>query len=208
MKLNYKVYKKLVNEPFETQTVDGRTIEFHYMNDTPFLLRFASRGRFAIWTSDGKNYKVLIEKTYFEALKEFYEPKLNEIWVTFLERITRVSRKINMFFIIPTLILYGVVALVASVYFSDRMFQILIGLVIVVVIGNVVQGKVVNKKIQQENYNAQNQIRDFVGIEKFDELVKAQEEHYKTYFKFEEEPKKDSEEIDVIENNGENIDGK
>ncbi len=63
MKLNSKVYKQLTNEPFEKHEINGKTVEFHYMDDTPFLTQFASRGRFAVWTSDGNDYKVLIEST-------------------------------------------------------------------------------------------------------------------------------------------------
>ncbi len=208
MKLNYRVYKKLTNEPFETQVINEKKVEFHYMNDTPYLIQFAARGRFAIWTSNGQDYRVLIEKTYHESLKEFYEPELNKIWLGFLGRISGISKKINMFFIIPTLILYGAVALLASLYFPDQMFQILIGLVILVVISNVVQGKVVNKKVQEENHNAQNLIRDYVGVEKFDELVIAQEEHYKKYFKFEDEPENQNEELENNDNQKEDKNGK
>lgn len=208
MKLNHRVYKRLTNEPFETQVIDGKTVEFHYMNETPFLAQFASRGRFAIWTSDGQNYKVLIEKTYYEALNEFYEPELNKIWLGFLENIGKVSKKINMFFTIPTLILYAGVALLASIYFAEQVFEILIGLVIVVVISNVIQGKVVNKKVKQENFNAQNLIRNCVGVGKFDELVLAQEEHYKKYFKFEEEPQVETEEPDDKGTEKEDLNGK
>ena len=59
MKLNPKIFKQLTAEPFETQIVDGKKVEFHYMNDTPFLFQYASRGRFAVWTSDGKDYNIL-----------------------------------------------------------------------------------------------------------------------------------------------------
>jgi len=199
MKLNPKIFKQLTNEPFETQEVNGKIVEFHYMNDTPYLFQYASRGRFAVWTSDGQNYKVLIEKAYYEALNDFYQPQVNKIWLNFLERVSILSRKINRWFIIPTLATYVVVAGIASVYFPAQMLQILLGLIVVVVISNIFQSRLVNKKVKQENQSAQNQIRSFIGVEEFDLLVKAQEQHYQEYFKFnEEESNKDTSSEDVL----------
>lgn len=213
MKLNPKIYKQLTNEPFETQEVNGRIVEFHYMNDTPYLFQYASRGRFAVWTSDGLNYKVLIEKAYYEALHDFYQLDVNKIWLNFLERVSSLSKKINRWFIIPTLIAYVIVAGISSVYFPDQMLQILLGLIVIVVLSNIFQSRLVNKKVKLENQAAQNQIRAFIGVEEFDELVKAQEQHYQEYFKFteKEKPLEDTSADDVLYDENqvdENEDGK
>ncbi|MFA5471014.1 MAG: hypothetical protein WCZ00_03780 [Acholeplasmataceae bacterium] len=186
MKLNSKVYKQLTNEPFEKQEINGKIVEFHYMDDTPFLVQFAARGRFAVWTSDGNDYKVLIESTYYEALKPFYEYDVNVIWLNFLDRVSNISRKVNMWFIIPTLILYAIGAIIALAFFQDQTLPILLGLIIIVVISNMVQSRLVNKKVREENQNTQDKIREFLGQEAFDQLVKNQEEHYQQYFKFDE----------------------
>ena len=187
MKLNYKVYRQLTNEPFLTQEIDGKVIEFHYMNDTPFLFQYASRGRFAIWTSDGMNYKVLIEQKYYEALEDFYKPEINKIWLGFLEGVSGLSKKINMLFIIPTLVLYVVIAGLATFLFKEYTLQILLGMIVLVVISNMFQGRLVNKKVREENLKAQDLIRSQMGNENFDSLIKAQEDHYQEYFKFSEE---------------------
>lgn len=187
MKLNYKVYRQLTNEPFLTQEIDGKVIEFHYMNDTPFLFQYASRGRFAIWTSDGVNYKVLIEQKYYEALEDFYKPEINKIWLGFLEGVSALSKKINMLFIIPTLVLYVVIAGLATFLFKEYTLQILLGMIVLVVISNMFQGRLVNKKVREENLKAQDLIRSQMGNENFDSLIKAQEDHYQEYFKFSEE---------------------
>ena len=186
MKLNSKVYKQLTNEPFEKHEINGKTVEFHYMDDTPFLTQFASRGRFAVWTSDGKDYKVLIESTYYEALKPFYEYDVNVIWLSFLDNVSIISKKINMLFIIPTLLLYAIGAILTFVFFEAYTLQILLGLIIIVFISNMVQSKVVNSKVRVENQKTQDLIRKHIGQANFDELVKAQEEHYQKYFSFEE----------------------
>lgn len=201
MKLNYKVYRQLTNEPFLTQEIDGKTIEFHYMNDTPFLFQYAGRGRFAIWTSDGLNYKVLIEQKYYEALEDFYRPEINKIWLGFLEGVSSLSKKINMLFIIPTLVLYVAIAGLATFLFKEYTLQILLGMIVLVVISNMFQGRLVNKKVREENLKAQDLIRKQMGNENFEALIKAQEDHYQAYFKFNEESNVSEEEAvqEVIE---------
>ncbi len=192
MKLNSKVYKQLTNEPFEKHEINGKTVEFHYMDDTPFLTQFASRGRFAVWTSDGNDYKVLIESSYYEALKPFYQYDVNVIWLSFLDKVSSISKKINMLFIIPTLALYAIGAILTFVFFEDYTLQILLGLIIIVFISNMVQSKVVNSKVRAENQKTQDLIREHLGQDKFDKLVKAQEEHYQKYFRFDEEEQTDT----------------
>jgi hypothetical protein len=203
MKLNLKVYSQLNNEPFLTQEIDGKMIEFHYMNDTPFLFQYASRGRFAIWTSDGQNYRVLIEKKYYEALQPLYEAEVNKIWLNFLENVSSVSRKINMYFIIPTLFLYVIIAGLATFLFKDYTLQILLGMIVLVVISNMIQGRIVNKKVRDENLRAQDLIRAHMGNENFEALIKAQEDHYHDYFKFQEEASQE-----MVEPNQEQIEVK
>ena len=203
MKLNAKIFKQLTNEPVEKQVIDGKTVEFHYMDETPYLTQYAGRGRFAVWTSDGTDYKVLIESTYYEALKPFYEYEVNVIWLGFLDKVSTISKKINNRFIIPTLALYAIGAILAIVFFQDQTLPILLGLIILVVISNIFQSKMVNKKVRNENIATQDKIRDYLGQEEFDQLVKAQEEHYQTYFKFEEPV---SDEVEVVDNQAEEID--
>ncbi|MCD4827792.1 MAG: hypothetical protein K8Q99_08450 [Acholeplasmataceae bacterium] len=205
MKLNAKIFKQLTNEPVEKQVIDGKTVEFHYMDETPYLTQYAGRGRFAVWTSDGTDYKVLIESTYYEALKPFYEYEVNVIWLGFLDKVSTISKKINNRFIIPTLALYAIGAILAIVFFQEQTLPILLGLIILVVISNIFQSKMVNKKVRDENIATQDKIRDYIGQEEFDQLVKSQEEHYQTYFKFE-EPVSDEVEIvnEEIEEKNEN----
>jgi hypothetical protein len=151
------------------------------------LFQYASKGRFAIWTSDGKNYRVLIEKKYYEYLKDFYQPEVNTIWLNFLEKVSGISKKVNMWFIIPTLGLYAIVAFISTIFFPEQMLSILLGLIVLVVISNMFQSRIVNKKVRDENIGAQNKIREYLGNEAFDQLIKSQETHYQEYFKFEED---------------------
>jgi hypothetical protein len=124
--------------------------------------------------------------------------------VNFLERVGAMSKKINMWFIIPTFFLYIIVAGVATIVFPNQTLPILLGMIVLVVFSNMIQGRLVNKKVREENKIAQDQIREFLGNERFDGLVKSQEDHYQEYFKFNEEPVVNQEEIEVVENSNEN----
>ncbi len=196
MKLNMKVYKNLTSSPFETQKINGKTVEFHSMNNTPFLFQYASKGRFAIWASDGVNYKVLIEDKYYEAMKDFYQQPVNEIWLGFLGKIGGINKKINMMFIIPTLFIYAIVAILTSIFWDDQMLQVLLGLLVVIIFSNMIQNRIVSKKVREENAAAQDRIRQHLGVEEFDQLIKRQEAHYQEYFKFNEEVSEEEVEIE------------
>jgi hypothetical protein len=187
MKLNPKVYNQLKGTPFMSQNIDGVLVEFFYMDDTPYLHQYAGKGRFAIWTSNGMNYRVIVEKTYYEAIEGFYEEPVNRIWVNFLNRIGKITKKINMLFIIPIIIFYLGIAVISTLYFQEQMLTILLVLIVVVVISNMIQGQIVNKKVRKENQAAQDEIRKYLGEEGFNDMVQKQEDHYKAYFKFEDE---------------------
>ena len=187
MKLNPKVYNQLKGTPFMSQNIDGVLVEFFYMDDTPYLYQYAGKGRFAIWTSNGINYRVLVEKTYYEAIEAFYEEPVNRIWVNFLDRIGKITKKINMLFIIPIIIFYLGIAVLATLFFQDYMLTILLVLIVMVVISNMIQGQIVNKRVRKENQAAQDEIRRYLGEEGFSDMVQKQEDHYKAYFKFEDE---------------------
>lgn len=187
MKLNPKVYNQLKGTPFMSQNIDGVLVEFFYMDDTPYLYQYAGKGRFAIWTSNGINYRVLVEKTYYEAIEAFYEEPVNRIWVNFLDRIGKITKKINMLFIIPIIIFYLGIAVLATLFFQEYMLTILLVLIVMVVISNMIQGQIVNKRVRKENQAAQDEIRRYLGEEGFSDMVQKQEEHYKAYFKFEDE---------------------
>ncbi len=188
MKLNPKIFKNLTSEPFEVQDIEGTKVSFYYMNETNYLAQYAGRGKFAIWTSDGSGeYKVIIEKSYYEALKPFYEYDVNKIWIEFLDNAGEVTKKINYRFMIPTLLGYVLIAGLATVFLPELVLQVLLALIVVVILSNTFQTRITSKKVKEANVKAQQDIRDAIGSDVFDELVKAQEVHYQNYFKFEDD---------------------
>jgi ABC-type multidrug transport system fused ATPase/permease subunit len=206
MKLNMRIYKSLTGIPFKEQEVNGKRVEFHYMDETPYLFQYASKGRFAIWASNGIDYKVLIESKYYNVMEDFYQQEVNEIWLNFLEKVAGVNKKINMLFIVPTLLFYIIIAFLASMFFADQILLIMLVLFISIIFSNMIQNRVIGNKVRQENQKAQAEIRTFLGEADFNRLIQAQQQHYEDYFKFDdqetenvEQSQEDIEEIEVIE---------
>ena len=182
MKLNPRVFKKIATQPFETQQLGSRTVEFHSMNDSLFFETYGKRGRFAVWTADQNTYKVLIETNYYDAMKDFYQENINTIWIDFLERVTQKNKRINLMFIIPLMVTYLLAAIISSLYFPNDVFTVLLGILVVVFISNMFQNRLIRKSVQDENVATQNLIRETMGEKKFNKLVEAQERHYRAFF--------------------------
>jgi hypothetical protein len=141
-------------------------------------------------------------------MKSFYSEEVNTIWLGFLTRVSRLSKKINMWFMIPTLVLYIVIAGLATWLFPDMMLSILLFMIVLVVASNMIQSRIVNNKVREENRKTQDEIRAYIGEGAFDELVKAQEAHYQEYFKFDEEPVSEETPLEEVEKDGENDESK
>ncbi len=188
MKLNPKVYKTLNQEPFLEQEIEGIKVAFYDMNETKYLTQYAGRGKFALWTSNGGNdYKVLIEKSYYEALQPFYDYDVNKIWIEFLTNAGNITKKMSRLFLIPSLIFYVLVSTLALLFLEDQIVPIFLGVIVVIFGINIFQTRATSNKVREANIKAQDQIREALGETTFDQLVDAQEEHYKNYFKFDEE---------------------
>lgn len=218
MKLNVKVYKTL-NNPVEVQQIDGKEVEIHYMNDTPYLSRYAGRGNFVIWTSDGQGYKLLVERDYYNALKPLHSAETNALWLDFYEGVHKVRRNLFLKIMLPMLILIlGVMTLFALVP-SLQKYQttVLIVALILMLVFNMFQSNLLKRKIDEIRVSTIDTIRDVLGLEHFNELVEKQNSFYENYFKFEEHKGPESEELEqavenpeikqfeVIEDNGNEI---
>ena len=89
MKLQYGIFKSL-NNPIEVQESDTKTVEIHSMNQTSYLAKFAGKGQFAVWTSDSKSYKLLIEDGYYKTMKDLYGKRVNQVWIAFYEKADKI----------------------------------------------------------------------------------------------------------------------
>lgn len=189
MKLNPKIYRTLTN-PAETQDVNGTTVEIHHMNDTNYLARYAGQGQFAVWTSDGQDFKLMIEREYLETLRPLYSPKVNGIWIRFYDRASKIRNDIFFKLIGPVLLLALAAIIVFATVPALQAYQTIVlivtlGLVLVV---NIAQSTLMKRGIEKARVDAVNAIKDEVGLDKFNELIDIQTKFYEEYFKFKEEP--------------------
>ena len=65
------------------------------MNDTPYLSKRSKRdvSTFYPWTSNGTDFRLIIEKGFYERFSFFYSEDINELWVNYLVSFgTKVSK--------------------------------------------------------------------------------------------------------------------
>lgn len=185
MKLHNRIYRSLTQEPFHTQKIGEKEVGFYYLNDTQHLAQYVQKGRFYVWTSDGTNYRLVIEKGYYEKVSYFFSEEINTIWINFLDEIGVISKKMSRMFLIGSLVI-AILIVVASILLNFQEYGIFIALT-VVLIANMVHSSRLNKIIKEKNYNAQVAIRDLLTEPGFEKLILDQEEYYKEYFAFDEE---------------------
>ncbi len=188
MKLNYKVYQTL-NAAVETQDADGRVVEIHYMNDTNYLARYAGKGQFSVWTSDGNQFKLLIEKGYYEALKPLFDAKVNGIWINFFEQAQKIRMNVFRKILVPILLAALVVVSVFSFVQQLANFRmyVLLAMLVLILFVNVFQSSYMRKKVEAVRTVAVTDIKNHLGEDQFQSLIRRQEKYYEEYFKFEEE---------------------
>ena len=182
MKLNPKIFKQIDGESLEVQTFENTTIEFYSLNQNPLFDKYSKQGRFVIWTSDGVTYKVLIEEGYFNTMKDFYQKEVNAIWIDFLDRVGKSSKRTNKLFIIPMMIVYVIAAVISSIYFPEQIQTFLIAMIVVVFGVNYFQNRVVRNQIRNLNMETQQKIQEFLGVDTFNEIITKQQKHYNDFF--------------------------
>ena len=187
MKLQYAIFKQL-NEPTETQQTDGKTVEIHSMNNTRYLSRFAGKGQFAVWTSDSKSYKLLVEDGYYKIMKDLYSKRVNQVWIRFYEQADKVRFGLLYKMVFPMIALSMILAVLFSTVEALSGYQnyALIGILAVVLITNMLQTSIMRKKVETSRSEAVRDIKLIVGEARFNELLEQQGKYYEDYFKFEE----------------------
>lgn len=200
MKLQYAIFKQL-NDPKETHQSEGHTVEIHAMNNTRYLSRFAGKGQFAVWTSDSKNYKLLIEEGYYKVMKDLYSKRVNQVWIKFYEKADKVRFGLLYKMVFPMIVVSMLLAVLFSTIEALSAYQnyALIGILAVVLITNMLQTSIMRKKVEEARAEAVKDIKMIIGEARFNELLEQQGKYYEDYFKFEEkkeevveEPQKES----------------
>ena len=84
-KLNIKLFKQITGEPIEVQQTDKGVVEIHSLNNSVLYDEYISKGKFFFWCSDGNVFRLVIEEGYYETLKDFFVPKVNEQWIRYYD---------------------------------------------------------------------------------------------------------------------------
>ncbi len=225
MKLNERLYEELGNLPYvepapgedyvpvpstpiETQNVNGHSVEIYYMNDYKDVLEeFTKQGKFAVWSSkDGKNYRLAVEKDYYEKLNELYTADVNKEWLGFWDNCEIMQKNFSRKIVIPITIV--VICLFLFIANWNKMFKnaqmsdtanmiCTFGIPVIYLIGMLFVRKTIINNITKEQQNALQKIKDFFGEVKYEKLLKEQRTYIDDYF----DAHSSDEELEIVDTN-------
>lgn len=209
MKMLPRDYAKAVGTPFRVEKYKDATLEMYYLNDRNDFYKFAQRGRFSVWTSDGVNYRLFVEKGYYEAVPNLYKNEVNDIWLDFTNSIygaqRKMSRKYMMVSMIVLLVVLGA-SMLLQTFWAEQANNIFLAAMVVLFIGLFVssngQQKRLRSLVQEENKKATELIKNELGEAAFQEILDNQEKYYQKYFNTEEEietPTESNDEQEALE---------
>lgn len=204
MKYNEKQFYQSVTEPFEVQEMEnGAKVSLHYMNDEPFFMDNINKTRFSVWSSgDGVNYKIFVEKGDYEITKELFTKDVNAIWMNFLTSIDKMRKKYIFCIMLPMLLVFLGILITISILFPNKGWILFVALAVIIV-ASLVPSALLSKKMQAENVKAAAKVRDYVGVERFKQIIEEQDKYME---KFYDDLQKKYEEEDRIAEEAENLD--
>ena len=160
MKLNARVFEVLNGEPVEVQNLDGHEVKIYILDDYPDVLNeFVNKGKFAVWSCvDGTNYKLAIEKGYYDELRELYSDKVNDTWLKFWDECEKISSTFSKKIVLPATAVI-IVIFVVLMALSNKMpgklgTYLTLGLAIFYVLVILILRKLTTNKINIANQNA------------------------------------------------------
>ena len=189
MKMNQKLYE-LANEaePYEVQELEGHRVELFLMDSFEGVKEeyVIKNGKFAVWTSlDGVSYRLFLENGYYEELKDLYQAPINQIWMDFWDNADNISNKFSKTFVYPMMGI-AVILAVLSIFLGDKMgawgTYVILGLLLVMFIGMIFINTKTKKKIVNENVKARDRVAEYLGGERFDELLDLQKKYMDDFF--------------------------
>lgn len=184
MKLNQRMYKNILTEPFMVQEIRGKQVSFHYLNETSFYNQSIMQGRFATWTSDGKDFKILVEKGYYEESKEFYSEEINGVWIDFFAKAGNENKRLLKVLFLPVVLAFIVALLVFM--FVPPLKPFLTHVAIIGMVGllflNFFQSSTLKKKYEVFTNETHAAIHDILGDDGVEELIKKQEAYREKFY--------------------------
>lgn len=188
MKLNERVFEVLSGEPVEVQNLDGHEVKIYVLDDYPDVLNeFVNKGKFAVWSCvDGTNYKLAIEKGYYDELRELYSDKVNDTWLKFWDECEKISSTFSKKIVLPATAVI-IVIFVVLMAISNKMpgklgTYLTLGLAIVYVLVILILRKLTTNKINIANQNALAVIKKNLGEAHFNDLLERQRNYIDAYY--------------------------
>ena len=190
MKVNARIFNSITTDPFDIQDIDGHHVELFYLNDYDGLLaENTAKGRFAVWSSaDGDNYRLLVEKGYYETVTQLYEKPVNKIWLEFWEDCEKVSKKMYRFFLIPATVLAIGGFSLTVLFMKDEVYAMARNIVSAAILVLFIIVMLLFKRISSNEINKANavsveKIKKTIGAETFEDLLKDQRDYMDEYFR-------------------------
>ena len=188
MKLNERVFEVLNGEPVEVQNLDGHEVKIYILDDYPDVLNeFVNKGKFAVWSCvDGTNYKLAIEKGYYDELRELYSDKVNDTWLKFWDECEKISSTFSKKIVLPATAVI-IVIFVVLMALSNKMpgklgTYLTLGLAIFYVLVILILRKLTTNKINIANQNALAVIKKNLGEAHFNDLLERQRNYIDAYY--------------------------
>lgn len=188
MKLNERVFEVLNGEPVEVQNLDGHDVKIYILDDYPDVLNeFVNKGKFAVWSCvDGTNYKLAIEKGYYDELRELYSDKVNDTWLKFWDECEKISSTFSKKIVLPATAVI-IVIFVVLMALSNKMpgklgTYLTLGLAIFYVLVILILRKLTTNKINIANQNALAVIKKNLGEAHFNDLLERQRNYIDAYY--------------------------
>lgn len=188
MKLNERVFAVLNGEPVEVQNLDGHEVKIYILDDYPDVLNeFVNKGKFAVWSCvDGTNYKLAIEKGYYDELRELYSDKVNDTWLKFWDECEKISSTFSKKIVLPATAVI-IVIFVVLMALSNKMpgklgTYLTLGLAIFYVLVILILRKLTTNKINIANQNALAVIKKNLGEAHFNDLLERQRNYIDAYY--------------------------
>lgn len=197
MRINERVFERLNGEAFEVQELaikkpkEGETskrkVELFYLDEYPDVLdEFSRQGKFAVWSSvDGVNYRLAIEKGYYQTLKQLYGVDVNTIWTDFWDECSVISSNFTKKVVFPgtVLVILSLIIFYATLRNANptlnNVLSIAVGAIYLFVV--LVFRKLTTKKIGEANQRAIDEIKKFLGANRFEELLDEQRKYIDDY---------------------------